>query len=281
MTPQQGIEEVNLAAELGTTGTALSPSQNAALLGSLVASGLTYQQAQQAIASLTPAQITWLQQGLPYTIYFNTPQGITSSYTPQQASYAAWQASMPNSSTAILPGNMPLGSPTQGMGGQYPLPLASQNSPLYTANTLGQQTPLSLNQYTNTNQTSSSNLPWYDYIPSAVVSTAGRVANWFASPFEQFQPGGAPLAGGQFPNNYPYTPQDIKNIAKTNPALAKAIQDQYNQLLLQSTHAYPETMTNAGYQYLGSPSPSGDVLNYMFTPAQMGRLYIATGAVAA
>ncbi|MEM3661693.1 MAG: hypothetical protein QXG73_02605, partial [Candidatus Micrarchaeaceae archaeon] len=91
MTPQQAIEEASLAAQLGNAGTSLTPSQNAALLGSLVAAGLTQAQAQQVISSLTPAQIAQLQAGTPYTIYFNTPQGISSSYTPQQASYADWQ----------------------------------------------------------------------------------------------------------------------------------------------------------------------------------------------
>ncbi|MEM3212228.1 MAG: hypothetical protein QXR85_02880, partial [Candidatus Micrarchaeaceae archaeon] len=91
LTPQQGIEEASLAAELGNAGTALSPSQNAALLGSLIASGLTPQQAQQVIASLTPAQIAQLQAGTPYIIYFNTPQGISSSYTPQTTPYSDWQ----------------------------------------------------------------------------------------------------------------------------------------------------------------------------------------------
>ncbi|MEM3216027.1 MAG: hypothetical protein QXS17_03875, partial [Candidatus Micrarchaeaceae archaeon] len=91
LTPQQGIEEASLAAQLGNAGTSLTPSQNAALLGSLVAAGLTQAQAQQVISSLTPAQIAQLQAGTPYTIYFNTPQGISSSYTPQQASYADWQ----------------------------------------------------------------------------------------------------------------------------------------------------------------------------------------------
>ncbi|MEM3216029.1 MAG: hypothetical protein QXS17_03885, partial [Candidatus Micrarchaeaceae archaeon] len=91
LTPQQGILEASLAAQLGNAGTALSPSQNAALLGSLIASGLTPQQAQQVIASLTPSQIQQLQAGVPYMIYFNTPQGISSSYTPQTASYSEWQ----------------------------------------------------------------------------------------------------------------------------------------------------------------------------------------------
>ncbi|MEM4034672.1 MAG: hypothetical protein QW257_01955 [Candidatus Micrarchaeaceae archaeon] len=182
MTPQQGIEEVNLAAELGTTGTALSPSQNAALLGSLIASGLTYQQAQQAIASLTPAQITWLQQGLPYTIYFNTPQGISSSYVPQQASYAEWLASMPNSSTAILPGNIPLGLSTQGAGGLSYLLLASPQLLGYmypalpeTYNTISNQQSTQPKQNTNTFLNGVSQ--FFGSLPSAIVSTAGGVAN--------------------------------------------------------------------------------------------------------
>ncbi|MEM3858775.1 MAG: hypothetical protein QW478_05140, partial [Candidatus Micrarchaeaceae archaeon] len=91
LTPQQGIEEASLAAQLGNAGTSLTPSQNAALLSSLVAAGLTPQQAQQVIASLTPSQIQQLQAGTPYTIYFNTPQGITSSYTPQTTPYSEWQ----------------------------------------------------------------------------------------------------------------------------------------------------------------------------------------------
>ncbi|MEM3247607.1 MAG: hypothetical protein QW207_03680, partial [Candidatus Micrarchaeaceae archaeon] len=91
LTPQQGIQEASLAAQLGNAGTALSPSQNAALLNSLVASGLTPQQAQQVISSLTPAQIAQLQAGTPYMIYFNTPQGISSSYTPQTTPYSEWQ----------------------------------------------------------------------------------------------------------------------------------------------------------------------------------------------
>ena len=53
--------------------------------------------------------------------------------------------------------------------------------------------------------------PWIQdlsLIPGDVASTVGGLVNWALTPYG-FTPGGAPLAGGQFPNNYPFTQEGI------------------------------------------------------------------------
>ena len=160
---------------------------------------------------------------------------------------------------------MPIALPTPGTAGQSALPITSQflagsiptNSQLATTPLYSQSnTPLVPN--TNTSQNSS----WLSAIegyPGDIASTFGNLISPITTVFNPGTPGGAPLAGGQFPYNYPFTQTDINRLALTNPALAQGIQSQYNQLRLLSGTAYPITMPNAAYEYLGSPSPTGPI----------------------
>ena len=88
MTMAQGIEQANLGATAGNLNINLSPAQSSLLLGSLTGSGLTQSQAQDVMNNLTPDQIHKIQAGTPYNIYYNTQNGISSSYAPQTLSLA-------------------------------------------------------------------------------------------------------------------------------------------------------------------------------------------------
>ena len=146
-----------------------------------------------------------------------------------QCGLYSWPTAQGNTLTAL---------PTPGMGGLSLSQPAGQNNVVNT----GQMFPLSAtqrtNQYTNTaqvssyappansytyhsitpnyaTQTSSNNQPFfllnpafYEAIPGGVASTVGGLVNWALTPYG-FTPGGAPLAGGQFPNNYPFTQEGI------------------------------------------------------------------------
>ena len=145
---------------------------------------------------------------------------------------------------------------------------------------------------------------FYANLPQGFANTLGNIAHW-AYPY---QSGGQPTAGGQFPYNYPRSITDINSLSSSSPlglssygarsgipgiqpqpmdytksipvntqgivlpssnnVIANAINSQYQQLLNAQSHVYPQTMTNAAYQYLGSPSASGDVFNYIYTPHQ-------------
>ncbi|MCL5433443.1 MAG: hypothetical protein M1538_00485, partial [Candidatus Marsarchaeota archaeon] len=224
--------------------------------------------------------------GETYTQTVNTNSSDSlalTGFTPSQ--------SMPanaSSSQTISTGNIPLILPTPGTAGQSPAPQIVPSNQGYTVGMSGLSTPQQLGINTNTTQASSfelpnipftyhsitpntvqassNNAPWYTYIPSDVASTIGNLVNWSVTP-PGYTPGGAPLAGGQFPYNYPFTQEDINKLALTNPTLAKNIQNQYNQLSYLSGHALQETIPNIGYEYLGLPSQSGDVLNYITSPA--------------
>ena len=88
------------------------------------------------------------------------------------------------------------------MGGLSPSQQIVPNNQGYTGGMLGLSTPQQSGTNTNTAQASSNNAPWYTYIPSDIASTVGGLVNYALS-VPNFTPGGAPLAGGQFPNNYP------------------------------------------------------------------------------
>jgi hypothetical protein len=49
-------------------------------------------------------------------------------------------------------------------------------------------------------------------IPFNIASTIGGLANWLITP-PGYTQGGAPLAGGQFPNNYPFTQAGINKVS--------------------------------------------------------------------
>ena len=175
------------------------------------------------------------------------------------------------SSQSISPSNTPIALSMPGTVGQSALPITSLsflgsnqiNNQLATIPPYSQSNTQSVPN-TNTSQNSS----WLSAIegyPGDIASTAGNLANWLMMPLG-YTPGGAPTAGGQFPYNYPYNQSGINNLAKTNPNISSLLQNQYNQLQQLSTQAYPTTMPNAAYTYLGSPSPSGDVLSYLTSP---------------
>ena len=163
----------------------------------------------------------------------NLPFAVSGDYTPSATStpksnaYALNQAALTLTATAL---------PTYAASGDYTINNASPKAP-------------------NAKAASSSFSSTFENLINGIITPPG------------FTQGGAPLAGGQFPNNYPITNADINKLALSNPALAQGIQNQYDELKQLSGNAYPITMPNAGYTYLGSPSPSGDVLNYITSPA--------------
>ena len=154
--------------------------------------------------------------GQSYTQTIGTnplPSASMASISP-----AAPYSQLVPSSQSISPSSIPIALPTQGTGGLSYSQFAGQNS---GSNIVGQSLPITTagtNQYTNTNQTSSQNQPFfllnpafYEAIPSDIASTIGGLANWAITPPGVTQ-GGAPLAGGQFPNNYLITQADINVI---------------------------------------------------------------------
>ena len=128
-----------------------------------------------------------------------------------------------------------------GMAGLSRSQPAGQNNVMNTGQTFPLLTTQGTNQYTNTNQTSSNNQPFfllnpafYESVPGNVASTFGGLVKGAFSP-EDFTPAGfthgaAPTAGGQFPYNYPITQTDINRIISGNPALWQSMQNQYNLL---------------------------------------------------
>ncbi len=134
--------------------------------------------------------------------------------------------------------NMPTGLSTPGTAGQSMTQFAGQNN----VGNIGQMYPLTTtqgtNQYTNTNQASSNNQPFfllnpafYEAVPGYLASTAGNLANFLITP-PGYTPGGAPSAGGQSPYN-PIMQASINKLALTDQALAQSMQNQYNVLIQQ------------------------------------------------
>ncbi|MEM3247645.1 MAG: hypothetical protein QW207_03880, partial [Candidatus Micrarchaeaceae archaeon] len=261
MTPQQGIEEASLAAQLGNAGTSLTPSQNAALLSSLVAAGLTPQQAQQVIASLTPSQIQQLQAGTPYTIYFNTPQGISSSYTPQTTPYSDWQQA------------------AQAQANQQFSPYNTYIAPLLT--TTG--------QWLNTNVAQPIESAYNTYVAPG-INAAGQFLNAnVVKPVEQFEQGvlNTPLPSLQQletstatqQSNLPLlylqgipqatlTPMQPTQQPTTIGSLLASLQNAYNNL----QNNYVEQPIN---NYLINPIERWYYNNYQSPQAQLSRALIA------
>ena len=132
-----------------------------------------------------------------YKQHINTAQAQTLAFfAPSHLDFPAYALFAPaNSAMTISPGSTPIALPTQGMGGQYNAQLAFQNSQPYTANMLGQSIQSPSMQYTNTTQSSSSNLPWIFQIPGQAASTIGGLVNWAINP-PGYTPGGAPLTEG-------------------------------------------------------------------------------------
>ena len=149
-------------------------------------------------------------------------QQIENAYGPTYAPSASFSSvALPmneatkSSYTTTAQGNTLTALPTPGTAGLSMMPLAGQNN----VGNIGQMYPLTTtqgtNQYTNTAQTSSNNQPFflfnpafYEAVPGYIASTTGSLVNWALTPYG-FTPGGAPLAGGQFPNNYPFTQEGI------------------------------------------------------------------------
>ena len=146
-----------------------------------------------------------------------------------QCGFYSWPTAQGNTLTAL---------PTPGAGGQSNLQLAGPLSSEQPQNTeLSEQKRLPLRLYNqsvpnmNIAQVSSFAPPVNSYtyhsitpstpastpnpwiqdlglIPGDVASTVGGLVNWALTPYG-FTPGGAQLAGGQFPNNYPFTQEGI------------------------------------------------------------------------
>ena len=122
-----------------------------------------------------------------------------------QCGLYSWPTAQGNTLTAL---------PTPGTGEQSALPITSlslagssqANNPSATSLLYSQSNTQSAPN-TNTSQNSS----WLSAIegyPSDIASTVGSLVNWALTPYD-FTPVGAPLAGGQFPNNYPFTQEGI------------------------------------------------------------------------
>ena len=133
-----------------------------------------------------------------YKQHINTAQAQTLAFfAPSHLDFPAYALFAPaNSAQTISPGNMPIALPTQGKAGQSNvqfggLPAESTNVGIGMAPTL-----LGLNQYTNTNQSSSSGVTPYQYL-QYIASAAGGLANWAVTP-PGYTPGGQPLAGGSY-----------------------------------------------------------------------------------
>ena len=108
------------------------------------------------------------------------------------------------SSDSISQGNTPIAISTPGGAGQSTLPITSlslagsnqANNPLATTLPYSQSNTQSVPN-TNTSQNSS----WLSAIegyPGDIASTAANLAKYLGS-IPSYTPGGAPLAGGQFP----------------------------------------------------------------------------------
>ncbi len=123
------------------------------------------------------------------------------------------------SSETIAPGSISSAPATPGTGGQYTLTPGG----LLSLQSAGGQAALALSNQGVNNTQPSQNAPfnplslssWETYasgIPSGILSTAEGLARPLEVVFNPGTPGGAPLAGGQFPNNYPYTQISVKVI---------------------------------------------------------------------
>ena len=262
----------------GTTQTGQRADVTSSLLPYSQPAGLSTGQLSVA-ASLYPN----LQGTNPSALISSQPSHIASTSQP----YFNY-SNNPYTATTISQGGIPTGLATQGEGLLSPLLITSpflagsneQNNPQFPT----QAFPLEAMPSTQNIQTSQIPSSWSKFFstyPSAVGSTLGGIANWAITPPSYVQ-GGTPLAGGQFPTNYPYTLKVINTYLNSpNPQtrnLGTILLNQYTQLAMQSQHAYPQTMTNQGYQYLGSPSPSGDVLTYLESPAGLAKQAALGGA---
>ncbi|ASI13776.1 hypothetical protein Mia14_0459 [Candidatus Mancarchaeum acidiphilum] len=115
--------------------------------------------------------------------------------------------------TGISMSSRPLDISMQGTAGQYngqlgELPLGSSNEGIRKAI---MQSPLTL--YTNTTQTSSSGVTPLQYLGD-IVSTVGSLVRPFTTILNPGTPGGAPLAGGSFPSNYPFKRTNINKLIR-------------------------------------------------------------------
>ncbi|MCL5419732.1 MAG: hypothetical protein M1354_02535, partial [Candidatus Marsarchaeota archaeon] len=170
-------------------------------------------------------------------------------------------AASPSSAQPISQGNMQSGQATQGMGGLSLSPQYSATAPT-SVQALSLSTPQQSGTNTNTGQTSSwtSNPLTNIYevlapIPSDVASTLGGIANLLITP-PGFTQGGAPLAGGQFPYNYPYNQTYINELHKAETAAVNHTSKYLLQLQMQRAHAGLWAMAGARYEYL-SPAFAG------------------------
>ena len=262
------------AASLGLTPAAL-------------AAMMQQQQSPQPSLSQQIASVYGINPRQAYSILgpINPPQAqllSSNAFTLSQPSNVSAPLAFP-APTAV--GNTPIALSMLGTGGLSLSPQYSATEPT-SVQALSLPTPQQSGTNTNTTQSSSwtSNPLTNIYnvlapIPGDVASTFGSLISPITTMLYPGMPGGAPLAGGQFPYNYPYSQSGINKLALTSPSVAQAIQNQLNQLEYLHSHALPMTMPNAGYQYLGSPSPTGPLfpninpsaLQY-YTPQQLNAL---------
>ena len=124
-----------------------------------------------------------------------------------QCDFYSWPTAQGNTLTALS---------TPGTGGQ----LSTQPGGLLSLQGMNQpeRTPIPSSQSAS-NTSTSPNAPFNPLslssceaygseVPGYLASTVGGLVNWALTPYG-FTPGGAPLAGGQFPNNYPFTQEGI------------------------------------------------------------------------
>ncbi len=176
-------------------------------------------------------------------------------------------AASPFSAQAIAPGNMPLALSLPGTAGHNTLSFGEQS---FSQSARAPIVPIAnreLAQNTNASPKPPSEITpfnplslafWETYgseVPGYLASAAGGLVNWLITP-PGFTQGGAPLAGGQFPYNYPYNQTYINELHKAETAAVNHTSKYLLQLQMQRAHAGLWAMAGARYEYL-SPAFAG------------------------
>lgn len=140
-----------------------------------------------------------------------TNSSLSITYYPLTSSQNPYSSLYDN--TGISPNNKPLDLSMQGTAGQYNPQLGL---PLLDSSNEGIRkvvTQPSSILYTNTTQTSSSSVTPLQYL-GYLTSAAGSLVRPFTIILNPGTPGGAPLAGGSFPSNYPFKRTNINKLIR-------------------------------------------------------------------